>query len=91
MPDLNIARSSASIAVISDHMYVFGGKNEKFGYVSAVERINLKNIASKFEVIEQSLTMPAADTGIVPLGDGEVLLIGGYNGQRLSSRFKFSV
>ena len=53
MPELIIARSNASVVVISDHMYVFGGKNDKFGYVSAVEKINLKNIASKFEVIEQ--------------------------------------
>ena len=52
MPDLNIARISAAVVVISDHLYVFGGKNEKFGYVSAVERINLKNLASKFEVID---------------------------------------
>jgi hypothetical protein len=56
MPDLNIARVSAAVIVISNHLYVFGGRNEKFGYVSAVERINLKNAASKFEVIEQQLT-----------------------------------
>jgi len=29
MPELNIARSNASACVISDHLYVFGGKNEK--------------------------------------------------------------
>jgi len=56
MPDLNIARISAAVVVILDHLYVFGGKNEKFGYVSAIERINLKNSTSKFEVIELQLS-----------------------------------
>ncbi len=56
MPDLNIARISAAVVVILDHLYVFGGKNEKFGYVSAIERINLKNPTSKFEVIELQLS-----------------------------------
>ena len=52
MPDLNIARIGASAIIISEFVYVFGGRNEN-GYVSAIERMNLKNLVSCFEVIEQ--------------------------------------
>lgn len=50
------------------------------GYVNAIEKLNLKNIASKFEVIEQQLTLPACDIGLVPINDQEILLVGGFNG-----------
>lgn len=95
LPELNTARSNATGVIMVDHLYIFGGKNEK-GYVRQIERLNLKNINSKFESLE--LTLPhsgACDIGVVPMSAqnnsyAEVMLIGGYNGQSLSSRFKFT-
>ena len=51
LPDLIIARISPSGIVIQDYLYVFGGKNEN-GYIKSIERLNLKNNSSKFEVID---------------------------------------
>lgn len=76
-----------------DHLYVFGGKNET-GYIRQIERLNLKNINSKFEVIDITLPHGACDIGIVMISNttsfSEVMLIGGFNGQSLSNRFKMT-
>ena len=51
LPELIIARISSTGIVIQDFLYVFGGKNEN-GFIKSIERLNLKNISSKFEVID---------------------------------------
>jgi hypothetical protein len=80
LPELNYARVSSSVAVLADYLYVFGGRNTS-GYVPQIERLNLKNINSRFEVIECQLITPAVDIGIVPATSGsELMLLGGFNG-----------
>ncbi len=85
LPELNTARSNATGVIMVDHLYIFGGKNEK-GYVRSIERLNLKNINSKFESLELMLPHSGAcDIGVVPMSAqnnsyAEVMLIGGYNG-----------
>ena len=94
-PELNIARSNASGVVMIEHLYVFGGKNEQ-GFVKQVERLNLRNINSKFEIVTD-LVLPnsgAADIGILPVNMtnsyAEIMLLGGFNGQCLSNRYKIT-
>ena len=77
-----------------DHLYVFGGKNET-GYVKQIERLNLKSFNSKFETID--IVLPhsgACDIGVVLISNtnsyAEVMLIGGFNGQSLSNRYKMT-
>ncbi len=93
-PELNIARSNATGVVMIDHLYVFGGKNEN-GYVRQIERLNLKNINSKFETIDIMLPHTGAcDIGVVLMNNtnsySEVMLIGGFNGQCLSNRYRLT-
>lgn len=95
LPELNIGRSNASGAIILDHLYVFGGKGDK-GYVKQIERLYLKNTAAKFEIIDIQLpNQGASDIGIISLGVqnsscAEIMLIGGFNGQSVSNRFRFT-
>lgn len=93
-PELNVARYNASGVIMVEHLYVIGGRNEH-GFVRQVERLNLKNINSKFEIIEVMLpNTGACDIGIVPLSStntfSEIMLIGGFNGQILSSRYRMT-
>jgi hypothetical protein len=82
LPELNIARANASGIVMLDYLYVFGGKDQAF--INTIERLNLKNISSKFEVIDVVLPVGASDIGLVPLvqsgHSAEVMLLGGFNG-----------
>ena len=52
LPELNIPRISPSGVCLLDYLYVFGGRSDNQQYITKIERLNLKNIASKWEVIE---------------------------------------
>ncbi len=65
LPELNIARANATGIVMMDYLYVFGGKDQYF--INKIERLNLKNISSKCEVIDVVLSVGASDIGLIPL------------------------
>lgn len=52
LPDMNIARISPTGIIIQDYLYVFGGKTEQLKFINKIERLNLKNLQSKFELID---------------------------------------
>lgn len=94
LSELNVARMSPSVIVIQDYLYVFGGKTDT-GYTNLIERLNLKSLQSKFELIDVKLNEPCCDLGLIPYllseNQSEIMIIGGYNGHRsLATRYKLT-
>mmetsp|Transcript_25039 Transcript_25039/g.33572 ORF Transcript_25039/g.33572 Transcript_25039/m.33572 type:complete len:163 (+) Transcript_25039:1494-1982(+) len=94
MPNLNVARHSATGITIGDSLYVFGG----VGGATFIERLNLKlnmqrSSQDRFEVIEAKLPLAASDIGLLPcLSPTEILLVGGFSAENksVSNLAKFS-
>ena len=92
MPNLNIARSSATGQTLGDSLYIFGGIS---GGVT-IERLNLKvnmqRSGDKFELLEIRIPTAASDIGILScLSPQEVLLVGGFStdGHSIKQILKF--
>jgi hypothetical protein len=90
LPNLNVARASASGTTIGDNLYIFGG----LGDLSSIERLCLKQGKSDaFETLDVKLPIGCQDMGFVPLPNpNEMLVLGGYNSEKksLSGALKFS-
>ena len=94
MPNLIVARHSASGITIGDSLYVFGGA----GGILSIEKLNLKQnmqrAGDKFEVLDAKIMVTATDIGLLPcLSPTEVLLVGGFSpedGRSVNQLAKFT-
>ena len=95
LPNLQVARHSASGTTMGDSLYVFGG----VGGATFIEKLNLKlnmlrSPADRFEVIEPKLPQASSDIGLISsLSPTEVLIAGGFSAENKSIQHlsKFTV
>ena len=86
LPNLQVARHSASGTTMGDSLYVFGG----VGGATFIEKLNLKlnmlrSPADRFEVIEPKLPQASSDIGLISsLSPTEILIAGGFSAENRS-------
>ena len=90
MPNLIVSeRQNPLLYIYTNFLYVFGGFSKE-NYLCTIERINLRNQKSKFEIVPytnlDNLNISLFGCGIIPINDNSILLIGGKKNKEISNR-----
>ena len=84
LPNLIVSdRQNPLLYIYNNFLYVFGGVSKENSVLSTIERINLRNQKSKWELVPytnlDNLKITLFGCGIIPFSDKSILLIGGNN------------
>ena len=83
-------RQNPLLYIYNNFLYVFGGFSKENGYLSTIERINLRNQKSKWELVPytnlDNINICLFGCGIIPFGDKSILLIGGKNEKEILNK-----